>query len=122
MNELARNFVVMVPMTLFIPFKQAADSVATSALLQNLNPNLVQGFSVTVLPNARLNWTNKIAIFRTDGSIKPFIRQTEQEIELKAKAEGSEFEFDNDAWQFGIDAWRGAGYGYWQYACLVTMA
>ena len=40
---------------------------------------------------------------------------------LKAKAEGSEFEFDNDAWQFGVDAWRGVGYGYWQHAVLATM-
>jgi phage major head subunit gpT-like protein len=61
-------------------------------------------------------------VFRTDSPIKALIRQSEQDVELKAKAEGSEFEFDNDAWQFGIDAWRGAGYGYWQRACLVTMA
>ena len=47
--------------------------------------------------------------------------QTEQEVELKAKAEGSEFEFDNDAWQYGVDAWRNVAYGYWQRACLVTM-
>ena len=46
---------------------------------------------------------------------------SEEKAALKAKAEGSAFEFDNDAWQFGIDAWRGAGFGYWQRACLVTM-
>jgi phage major head subunit gpT-like protein len=71
--------------------------------------------------NPRLTWTDKFAVFRTDSPIKALIRQTEQDVELKAKAEGSEFEFDNDAWQFGIDAWRGVGYGYWQRACLVTM-
>ena len=32
-----------------------------------------------------------------------------------------EFEFDNDAWQFGIDSWRNVGYGLWQRACYVTM-
>ena len=42
-------------------------------------------------------------------------------LELAAKAEGSEFEFDNKAWQFGIDAWRGVGYGHWQRAVQVTM-
>jgi phage major head subunit gpT-like protein len=40
---------------------------------------------------------------------------------MKARAEGSEFEFTNDAWEFGIDSWRNVGYGYWQRACLVTM-
>ncbi|GAG27129.1 unnamed protein product, partial [marine sediment metagenome] len=28
---------------------------------------------------------------------------------------------DNDAHQFGLDAWRNVGYGYWQHACYVTM-
>jgi hypothetical protein len=94
---------------------------ADRALQQNLNPNLIAGLTVDVQMNARLTWTDKFAVFRTDSPIKGLIRQTEQEVELKAKAEGSEFEFDNDAWQFGIDAWRGVGYGYWQRACLVTM-
>ena len=96
--------------------------LVTAALQQNLNPNIVAGLTVDVQMNARLTWTTQIAIFRTDSPIKGLIRQTEQEVELKAKAEGSEYEFDNDAWQFGIDAWRGVGYGYWQRACLLTMA
>jgi hypothetical protein len=57
------------------------------------------------------SWTTKFVVFRTDSPIKAIIRQTEQEIEMKVKAEGSDFEFDNDAWQWGIDAWRGVGYG-----------
>ena len=62
-----------------------------------------------------------IAIFRTDSPIKGMIRQTMQDVELKAKAEGSEYEFDNNAWQFGIDVWRGVNFGYWQRACQVQM-
>ena len=80
-------------------------------------PNL----NISVAVNARLTWTDEFAVFRTDGSVSPFIRQQETEVDLKAKAEGSEYEFDNDAHQYGVDTWRNVGYGYWQHACLVTM-
>ena len=121
MNENARAFTVVVPVSLFLVFSAAVAAITTAALQQNLNPNLIAGLTISVQMNARLTWTDTVAIFRTDSPIKAFIRQVEQEVELKAKAEGSEFEFDNDAWQFGIDGWRGVGYGYWQRACLVTM-
>lgn len=121
MNEGARSFMVMVPAALY-PVALAATSImATAAQYNNQNPNALARFNVSVEMNTRLTWTTKIAVFRTDSPIKALIRQTETEAELKAKAEGSEFEFDNDAWQFGIDAWRGVGYGYWQRACLATM-
>lgn len=121
MNENANSFVVKVPVSLYLTAIAAVSALTTAALQNNLNPNIVANLNVSVVMNARLTWTDKFAIFRTDSPIKGFIRQTEQEVELKAKAEGSEYEFDNDAWQFGIDAWRGVGYGYWQRACLVQM-
>jgi phage major head subunit gpT-like protein len=121
MNENARRFLVVVPTALYLIAVAATSTLVTAALQQNLNPNIVAGLTVDVQMNPRLTWTDSFAVFRIDSPIKAFIRQTEQEIEFKAKAEGSEFEFDNDAWQFGIDAWRGVGYGYWQRACYVTM-
>jgi len=121
MNENARSFTVIVPVGLYLTAIASVSALTTMALQQNLNPNLIAGLTVNVQMNARLTWTDSFAVFRTDSPIKGFIRQTEQETELKAKAEGSEFEFDNDAWQFGIDNWRGVGYGYWQRACYVTM-
>ena len=121
MNESARAFVVVVPVGLFLVATAAISALTTAALQQNLNPNLIAGLTISVQMNARLTWTASFAIFRTDSEIKGMIRQTELDVELKSKAEGSEFEFDNDAWQFGIDAWRGVGYGYWQRACYVTM-
>jgi phage major head subunit gpT-like protein len=122
MNENARAFSVIVPTPLYIPALASINTLTTAALLQNVNPGVVMpGMTVDVHMNPRLTWTDSFAVFRTDSPIKGLIRQTEQEIELKSKAEGSEFEFDNDAWQFGIDAWRGVGYGYWQRACYVTM-
>ncbi len=122
MNENARSFLVVVPPGLYMVAVAACASITVAALQQNLNPNQIANFRVEVEMNARLSsWTDKFVVFRTDSPIKGLIRQTEQEIEFGAKAEGSEFEFDNKAWQFGIDAWRGVGYGYWQRACLVTM-
>jgi hypothetical protein len=121
MNEGAMEFLVKVPVGLYLTAVAATSALTTAALQQNLNPNLIARLRVNVEMNTRLTWTDKFAVFRTDSPIKAFIRQTEQDVELKVKAEGSEFEFDNDAWQFGIDGWRGAGYGLWQRACLVTM-
>lgn len=122
MNEGANSFNVMVPASLYPAALAAVSNMSNKALPNNFNPNLLGEFNVSVSMNTRLTWTTKFAVFRTDSPIKALIRQNETEAELKAKAEGSEFEFDNDAWQFGIDAWRGVGYGYWQRACLVTMA
>lgn len=121
MNELSRDFLVMVPVSLWSPAVAAVSLMNTANLVSQVNPNMAAGFNVRVAMNARLTWTDSFAIFRTDAATKAFIRQTEQEIEMKAKAEGSEYEFDNDAWQFGIDGWRGVGYGFWQRSCYVTM-
>lgn len=120
MNEAARNFLVMVPVPLWATTQAALrQSMSQSGMT---NPVMVlDGINFAIAPNPRLTWTDKLAVFRTDGSVKPFIRQEEAPLDVKAKAEGSEYEFDNDAWQFGIDTWRNVGYGYWQHAVLATM-
>jgi len=83
---------------------------------------LKQNFSISVTGNARLSaWSDKFTVFRTDSFIKSFIRQEETGAIMKAKAEGSEYEFDNDAHQYGVDSWRNVGYGYWQNSCLIHM-
>ena len=122
-NEGAQQFLVMTPPSLYNTALHAMAPAATRALQQNLNPNIAGKFTVDVESNARLaaSWTDKFAIFRTDSGIKPLIRQRETPPQLKSKAEGTDFEFDNDAWEFGLDAWRNVGYGLWQRACLVTM-
>lgn len=121
MNEGASQFLVMCPTSLY----DIASAAVALPMVDNGNSNVIPGnpdYSIRVVPNARLTWTTKFAVFRTDGSVKPFIRQQETDVQIKAKAEGSEFEFDNDAHQYGVDTWRNVGYGYWQHACLVTMA
>ena len=119
MNEMANEFIVEVPTSLaFVAIN--ALTVPRGTDLEEQNP--LGGFRVTPVTNARLNtWTDQFAVFRADGRVKPFIRQEEEGVNIKAKAEGSEFEFDNDAHQYGIDSWREAGYGYWQHACHVTL-
>lgn len=118
MNEMARSFLVMVPMSLYIVGQKALNlPVGTGVNEQNIPAEM----SLICVPNARLTWTDSFAVFRTDGNVKPFIRQQETQVELKAKAEGSEYEFDNDAHQYGVDCWRNVGYGYWQHGCYVTM-
>ncbi|MHB0784429.1 Mu-like prophage major head subunit gpT family protein [Bradyrhizobium sp. 5.13L] len=124
MNENATSFVVMVPLGLMQAALGAVSTLVPAMSVQNLNPNLLRNFKVDVVMNVRLTtagWTNQFTVFRTDSPIKALIRQSEQEVEMKMKAEGSEFEFDNDAWQMGIDAWRGVGYGYWQRSVHVTL-
>ncbi len=121
MNENARAFTVKVPIGLFLTATAAVTALTTAALQQNLNPNLIAGLKIDVELNARLDWTDTFSVHRTDSPIKGFICQNEKDVGLKVKGEGSEYEFDNDAWQFGIDSWRSVGYGYWQRSCLVTM-
>lgn len=120
MNEMATQFAVMVPTSLW----STALSAVTLPLVAGGNTNVIPAnadFRIAVCQNARLPWTDKFAVYRADGSVRAFITQEEQGVEMKVKGEGSEFEFDFDAWQFGIDTWRNVGFGYWQNACMVTM-
>lgn len=121
-NEGAREFLVLVPIGLYPAALAAISPIVTAAMDANVNPNdLLSRFNVRVELDARSSWTESFTVFRTDAPVKALIRQQETEMMLKAKAEGSEYEFDNDAWQFGIDGWRAAGYGLWQRACYVTL-
>jgi phage major head subunit gpT-like protein len=120
MNEDANGFLVMVPTTLLDVAIRAVSNpllaVATETAL--VNPEI----SIRAAGSVRLNsWTDTFVVARTDAETAPFIRQEEMTVNLKVKAEGSEYEFDVDRHQYGVDTWRNVGYGYWQQACLVTM-
>ena len=118
MNENAKSFLAMVPISLWIAAQKAVSMpTGTGVSEQQLPP----GLSISVVPNVRLTWTDSFGVFRTDGNVKPFIRQEETAVELAAIAEGSEMEFREKKHQYGVDTWRNVGYGYWQHACYVTM-
>ena len=119
-NEDAKSFLVMVPVGL----APAARSALSS--LNDIGAGMftLDGYNVGLVVNPRLtagSWTDEFVTFRTDGSIKPLIRQEETSPAIKMKDETSEYAFDNDAIQIGVDTWRNVGYGRWQGAVLNTL-
>lgn len=118
-NENATQFVVMVPVNLWFVAK-AALAVPLSVGGASNPVKVLSDIDLAIAANPRLTG-NKFYIFRADGDVKAFIRQEESAVQMKAKAEGSEYEFDNDAHQYGVDTWRNVGYGYWQHACQVAL-
>jgi phage major head subunit gpT-like protein len=120
MNEDARKFIVMVPISLWIPARNAV-GMALKGYGESTQLDL-RDFNISVAGNARLSsWTDEFAVFRADGANKPLIRQEEVPLKVTAKAEGSEMEFDEDKHQYGVWASRNVGYAFWQSSCLVTM-
>lgn len=121
LNEDANAFHVMVPNGLGV----AARAALTT--LRAAGPATVDmdGQLITLSVNPRLttagSWTDKFLTTRTDGDIKPFIRQSEVDVNMQMKDENSEFAMDNKAIQVGIEASRNVGFGRWQGAVLNTL-
>jgi len=120
MNENASKFLVVVPTSMW-HLAKAAISVPFSVGGSSNIVKVLDEVDISISQNPRLNWSDKFAIFRTDSSVKPFIRQEEKNVQLKAIAEGSELEFKHDKHWYGVDTWRNVGYGFWQHACLTQM-
>jgi len=121
MNQGASSFVVMVPTT----FMGAALEAVSALLVGGGNTNVLKAlegkFNIEIVPNPRLTWTTKFAVFRTDEAAKPFILQEEAMPDVVALGEGSEYEQLNKEQLFGVDWTGNVGYAYWQHACLVTL-
>lgn len=119
-NENARQFMVMVPTSFW---KSAVTALNVPTLAQGATNILASadGFNFSLQVNPRLSWTTKLALFRTDGNVKPFIRQEEVPVQVSAIAEDSELEFTKRMHQYGLYASGNVGYGYWQQACMVTL-
>ena len=122
MNEYCRKFTVKVPISLWMTAVAAIGASNIDNGASNIIANgALEGFSISIVPNVRLTWTTKIAVFCGDGAAKALIKQKEKDITVKAIAEGSELEFNESVHHFGVDARRNVGYGYWQKSCLVTL-
>jgi phage major head subunit gpT-like protein len=129
MNEMARNFMVMVPTRCWA----AAEGAVSVSMVDSGAANLVPAnrkINISVELNTRLDdtfglsgspETTEFVIFRTDGVVKPFIHQIEQDVMMKVIAEGSELEFNDDEHHYGVDKWENVGYGYWQHSCKVEL-
>ena len=121
MNEMAQRFICMVPPS----FMGSTTTALSSRMLANTEDNPLAGgaggFTITPVINPRLTWTTKLALFRADGRVKPFIWQEEEGTQVSAVAEGSELEFQQREHHYGVTRICNAAYGYWQHACLVTL-
>lgn len=127
MNEMAREFLLMVP----VPFMSAAAAaLGSQVIVQNATAvasNTIMalgslgGFVYRLTVNPRLTWTEKFALWRTDAPTRGLIRQEEEPVMVDAIAEGSEEEFHNKRHLYGVKATRNVGYGLWQRACLTTL-
>ena len=118
MNEEASEFLVMLPTSLYTPASSWLRRPPATEEEEQASDKMIK-----IVANTRLNssFTDKFAVFRTDSPVKPLIRQEEVGVEVSAKAEGSDFEFDNNAHQYGLHASRAVAYGRWEQACLVQM-
>ena len=124
MNENAHSFRVMVPVNMMAAAAAALKNpviVDSNGSRTNTITN-IGGFQFELDVNARLTGTSVFYVFRADGVAKPFIRQEEVPIKLSAVAEGSELEFNEDIWRFGIMTIRNVGYGLWQHAVMTTFS
>lgn len=123
MNEGVESFLILCPQSLEGPLTAAVSGQqlpVTDGAIESLRGT---NRRFRVEGTQRLaSWTTKFAMFALDGLARPFIFQEVGAPKVTSKAEGSDYEHDNDRHQHGIMAVRGAGYNAWQASCLVTLA
>lgn len=147
LNEFAREFILMVPVGLSGAAVQAVKGQFlalgySNPLMTAIAPSLGD-IKITVVPNPRLTSHNDtMYLFRTDGTFKPLIRQYEQltpdsaneasagerdgtpvgtGLIMKVLAEGSDYEFQNNAALFSVEKSGFAGYGRFDQAVAAQM-
>ena len=123
MNEDASSFLIMVPLNIW---KSAAAAVKAPLINDGAGGytntlGTVDGIQFRIVANPRLTWTDRFAVFRDDGVVKPFILQEEEGLKVDFLGEGSEYAIANREFLFTVEATRAVGFGYWQHACLITL-
>lgn len=122
-NEDALKFLVQVPVNMYGALIKAVSSnflLSASAAIDN--PLKSEAFQIVPSVNPRLSATDAFYVDRIDGVAKSFILQSEDDYELSAKAEGSDFEHDNDAHEYGIKCLRNAGFGFFTSSIKATLS
>ena len=124
-NGNARSFTVAVStVDLWTGLVNALNANLLTGMVDNpLNGMKIGGFKFNplLLPDLT-SATSVVRVFRDDGQLKPFLLQEEEGIKYKVKGAGSDYEFDNDGIQIGVNTNRGAGYGIWQHASSSTFS
>lgn len=120
LNETSMSFHVELPLPYMRPGYAAVGRQILAGDTNEAAGGVIDGLEITVRANPRLTWTDKLAVFRGDADAAPFILQNVGDPEPQVIGSGSEHEKKTDTHIYGVRAERGAGYGYWQHACLVT--
>jgi phage major head subunit gpT-like protein len=118
-NQNMQEVMVMVPTSLMAPFEAA---LTTQTMAQGMsNPLWGSSIRKRLVVNPRLTWTENVAVFRTDGAIKPFIVQIEEPPVMEVVGAGSEYEFLNNGRLYGVK--KSGNVAYWDFtkACLLHM-
>lgn len=117
----AREWLVVCP-----PHLIAAAAAACSSDRLNSgesNPLQQQAWKVSAVCDPRLSTSaNVFYVDRVDSETKPFILQSEKDVETQYLGAGSDHEFKDDEHLFGIRANRNVGYGLWQHSLKATLS
>lgn len=121
-NEDASQFMVLVPTNML---SATAAAVGSSVIVESggavTNTMAVMGnFGFRYAATARFTSDDVFYVFRTDGMVPAVIRQQESLPLITAKAEGSDYEHDYNAHQYGVSIDRAVAPGRWQNAVQHT--
>ncbi len=122
MNDDASSFMVMVPANLWGVGKSALGNDVIDGGDNNILKAETENMQIQLVSNPMIVANNAIDVYRTDGDVKPFIRQEEVKPTMAAIAEGSEMEITERKHLYTVEASRGVGHGYWQHAARGKMA
>jgi phage major head subunit gpT-like protein len=124
LHENARRFLVQVPATMFAPLIKALSTDILNTGTSTVDNPLKGQKEFEIVPsiNPRLTGTTSFYVDRIDGAEKPFILQNETGAEITSKSEGSDFEHDNHAHEYGINVSRNVGFAFWQSSIKATLS
>ena len=111
----------MVPVS---ALSDAARSGLSMARIAGPSTFSIDGMTIQLAVNPRLtiaSWTDKFVVVRTDGSIKPLIRQEENRDASQGEGRGIGIRLRQRRHPSWHRLWRNVGYGRWQGACQVTL-
>jgi hypothetical protein len=118
-NQNMREVMVMVPTALMAAYEGAL--TMRSLALGFDNPIFGSSIQKRLVVNPRLTWADKVAVFRTDSAVKPFMVQVEEPPVMEVVGAGSEYEFLNNGRLYGVK--KSGNVAFWDFAraCMVTM-
>lgn len=121
-NQHMRSFILHIP----VSFMASALAAVKNVSFPNGQVNTLVAnsglFNIEILVDPLLTWTDKMALHRTDGMIKPFIYQEAQPLEMQPPLSyGSEYYVQTKKHFFACDAIYNVGYGLWQQSCLAQL-